>query len=170
MYNRAELAGGGTFISGMLGSLSGWIDPVKNPSNAYLNLAAPYDVCNKMLEPFMSPEMTYSCPIWNEPPQGDGESLESAQLRKLRHINRAAGIQPTEHILEIGTGWGTFAIEAARTTGCTVTSVTSSKDEQATAEDRVAAEGLSHRIKVLLCDYREMAVPGELYDKLCLRK
>ena len=119
-----------------------------------------------MFESFLSPDMTYSCPIWNETSPDDGESLKNAQLRKLHHIISAANIQPTDHILEIGTGWGSFAIEAARTTGCTVTSVTLSKDQKATAEDRIAAEGFSDRINVLLCDYRQIPMPNELYDRI----
>ena len=119
-----------------------------------------------MFESFLSPDMTYSCPIWNENSPDDGESLNRAQLRKLQHVIRAANIQPTDHILEIGTGWGSFAIEAVRTTGCTVTSVTLSKDQKATAEDRIAAEGFSDRIEVLLCDYRQIPMPNELYDKI----
>ena len=146
--------------------MSGWLHPVNNPSNACLNVAAHYDVCNEMFESFLSPDMTYSCPIWNKLSPDDDESLENAQLRKLHHIISAAKIQPTDHVLEIGTGWGSFAIEAVRTTGCTVTSMTLSKDQKATAEDRIAAEGFSDRIEVLLCDYRQIPVPNELYDKV----
>lgn len=119
-----------------------------------------------MFESFLSADMTYSCPIWSQNPIDEGESLESAQLRKLHHIIRTADIQPTDHVLEIGTGWGSFAIEAVRSTGCTVTSITLSKDQKMTAEERIDAEGLSDKIEVLLCDYRELPTPGTLYDKV----
>ena len=119
-----------------------------------------------MFEAFLSPDMTYSCPIWTQTPPRADESLEDAQLRKIHHIISAADIQPTDHVLEIGTGWGSLAIEAVRTTGCTVTSVTLSKDQKGTAEARIAAEGFSSKIRILLCDYRKIPVPEESYDKL----
>lgn len=118
-----------------------------------------------MFEAFLSPDMTYSCPIWTQTPPHADESLEDAQLQKIHHIISAADIQPTDHVLEIGTGWGRFAIEAVRTTGCTVTSVTLSKDQKGTAEARIAAEGFSGKIRILLCDYHEIPKPEGLYDK-----
>jgi len=129
-------------------------------------VAAHYDVCNEMFESFLSADMTYSCPIWESAAIDDGESLEIAQVRKLRHIIRAANIQSSDHVLEIGTGWGSFAIEAVRATNCSVTSVTLSKDQKATAEQRIAAEGFSSKITVLFRDYRELPVPNVLYDKI----
>jgi len=129
-------------------------------------VATHYDVCNEMFESFLSADMTYSCPIWESAAIDDVESLEIAQLRKLRHIIRAANIQWLDHVLEIGTGWGSFAIEAVRATNCSVTFVTLSKDQKATAEQRIAAEGFSSKINVLFCDYRELPVPKVFYDKI----
>lgn len=134
--------------------------------NSQSNVAAHYDVCNKMFESFLSADITYSCPIWKSAAIDDGESLEIAQVRKSRHIIRAANIQSSNHVLEIGTGWGSFAIGAVRATNCSVTSINLSKDQKATAEQRIAAEGFSSKINLLFCDYRELPVPKVFYDKI----
>lgn len=134
--------------------------------DSQLNVAAHYDVCNEMFESFLSADMTYSCPVWESAAIDDGESLESAQMRKLRHIIGAANIQSSDHVLETGTGWGSFAIEAVRECNCSVTSITLSKDQKATAEQRIATEGFSSKINVLFVDYRELPVPRVLYDKI----
>ncbi|KAG7008964.1 tuberculostearic acid methyltransferase [Physcia stellaris] len=164
--NRSQLWDGYTYASAIVSSLSGWIQPRNSPSNSSLNVAAHYDMCNDMFESFLSPDMTYSCPIWIPTGPHADVSLEYAQLGKIHHIISAADIQPTDHVLEIGTGWGSFAVEAVRTTGCTVTSVTLSKDQKRTAEARIATEGFSSKIRILLCDYRKIPVPEDLYDKV----
>ncbi|KAK0529198.1 hypothetical protein OC835_004409 [Tilletia horrida] len=84
------------------------------------------------------------------------DDLEDSQIRKLRmHIARA-NIQPGHRVLEIGTGWGSFAMEAVRLTGCTVDSLTLSVEQKALAEARIAQAGLSSQITVHLLDYRDM--------------
>ncbi|KAK4099306.1 cyclopropane-fatty-acyl-phospholipid synthase [Parathielavia hyrcaniae] len=152
---------------------------------AAINIAAHYDLGNDLFAAFLSPDMTYSSPIWEHitgqasessssstPKQnpdddddgdGDGESLESAQLRKLHHIISAARIKPSDHVLEIGTGWGSFAIEAVKTTCCRVTTLTLSREQKRFAEKKIAEElasaGLADRVEVLLMDYRDEALP-----------
>lgn len=122
-----------------------------------------------MFAAFLSEDMTYSCPIWS--PLSDlsaaHESLEDAQKRKLRYFITQAKIKESDHVLEIGTGWGSFAISAVKETGCRVTSLTLSKEQKELAEDRIKAAGLSAQIRVVLCDYR--AVPArekQSYDKI----
>ncbi|KDN42072.1 S-adenosyl-L-methionine-dependent methyltransferase [Tilletiaria anomala UBC 951] len=84
------------------------------------------------------------------------DELEDGQLRKLRlHIERA-NIRRGDHVLEIGTGWGSFSLEAVRLTGCMVDTLTLSIEQKALAEQRIAAAGLSSKIKVHLMDYRDM--------------
>lgn len=122
-----------------------------------------------MFAAFLSEDMTYSCPIWSPiaEPKSKDETLEAAQETKLQHFITAARIKASDHVLEIGTGWGSFAIAAVRRTGCRVTSLTLSKEQKELAEKRVAVAGYTHRIKVLLCDYRALPVPnGKLYDKV----
>lgn len=122
-----------------------------------------------MFAAFLSEDMTYSCPIWSSTsdPLSAHEALESAQERKLQYFISQAKIKQSDHVLEIGTGWGSFAIAAVQSTGCRVTSLTLSKEQKALAEERIAAAELSDRIDVLLCDYRALPAPANGYfDKV----
>lgn len=132
-----------------------------------LNAAAHYSLSNDMFSSFLSPDMTYSAPMWlpaSDPRAGD-ETLEDAQLRKLRYAIAAARIRASDHVLEIGTGWGSFAILAARETGCRVTTVTPSGEQRRLAEKRVRAVGLEGRVVVVQADYRELHELGP-FDKV----
>jgi cyclopropane-fatty-acyl-phospholipid synthase len=123
-----------------------------------------------MFAAFLSPDMTYSCPIWR--PLSDEklgeETLEDAQMRKLDRFINKTRLKETDHVLEIGTGWGSFAIRVAQRTGCRVTSLTLSREQKALAEDRIANAGLTDNIKVLLCDHRALPMPPNEgpYDKV----
>ncbi|KAF3766854.1 cyclopropane-fatty-acyl-phospholipid synthase [Cryphonectria parasitica EP155] len=132
-----------------------------------LNAAAHYSLSNDMFKAFLSPDMTYSAPIWLPPsdPLSKTESLEDAQRRKLRYAVSAARIVASDHVLEIGTGWGSFAITAAQTTGCHVTTVTPSAEQKRLAEERVRAAGLEDKISVVQADYRELGGMGA-FDKI----
>lgn len=115
--------------------------------------------------------MTYSCPIWkpkSEMKEGEKEeSLESAQMRKLDRFISNARIKSTDHVLEIGTGWASFAIRAVQKTGCRITSLTLSREQRDLANKRIANAGLTDKIEVLLCDYRSLPMPTEgPYDKI----
>ena len=126
-------------------------------SNSLLNTSAHYDISNDMFAAFLSDDMTYSCPIWlpKSDPKAEDESLESAQERKLDYMIRHARIKAEDHVLEIGTGWGSFAIQAVQQTRCKVTSLTLSIEQKRLAEKRIAAAGLSDS------DYRTpMRLPG----------
>ena len=105
--------------------------------------------------------MTYSCAIFSSPT----EPLEIAQYRKLDAIIRQARIISTDHVLEIGSGWGSFAIYAVLKTGCKVTTLTLSIEQQRLAEERIEANKLQDKIDVVLCDYRNH-VPPQAYDKI----
>jgi cyclopropane-fatty-acyl-phospholipid synthase len=113
--------------------------------------------------------MTYSCPIWlpKSHPECATESLEDAQKRKLQRFIDNTHITSTDHVLEIGTGWGSLAMQAVQQTGCRVTSVTLSIEQKELAEDRIRQAGLQDKIAVLLCDYRNLEVPASgPYDKI----
>jgi cyclopropane-fatty-acyl-phospholipid synthase len=112
--------------------------------------------------------MTYSCPLWKPQSSVDleEESLEAAQMTKLDRFIDGAKIKPTDHVLEIGTGWGSFAIQAVRRTGCRVTSLTLSIEQKALAEKRIYAAGFADRIEVMLMDYRALPTPRQPYDKI----
>jgi len=121
-----------------------------------------------MFSAFLSGDMTYSCPIWNLQRKEDvpGETLEEAQLTKLRRFIHGAHIKATDHVLEIGTGWGSFAIQAVRETGCKITSLTLSREQKGLAEDRIRKAGFADRIEVKLLDYRALPIPKRPFDKI----
>lgn len=153
-----------TATSGLLSSISGRITQaipwkvMNDVSTAHLNATAHYSLSNDMFEAFLSPDMTYSAPLWlpSSDPRSATETLEEAQQRKLQYAISATKIRETDHVLEIGTGWGSFSILAARTTGCRVTTVTASGEQKKLAEQRIRAAGLEGRIVVLQADYREL--------------
>ena len=137
-------------------------------SSAHLNISAHYDISNDMFAAFLSQDMTYSCPIWQRETgrEADCETLEEAQYRKLLRFIEGSHLKNSDHVLEIGTGWGSFAIEAARKTGCRVTTITLSKEQKEFAEKRIQAAGLQDRIAVKLVDYRELPDTEKPYDKI----
>lgn len=168
ILNRDRLGNGTNWSSIITSAVAGLARSTNTLSNSLLNVSAHYDISNDMFAAFLSPDMTYSCPIWREtrPDIETTESLEQAQMTKLHRFINGARIKSTDHVLEIGTGWGSFAIEAVRQTGCRVTSLTLSKEQKELAEERIATAGLSNRIQVLLKDYRALPVPETPYDKI----
>ncbi|OZJ06850.1 hypothetical protein BZG36_00045 [Bifiguratus adelaidae] len=141
-------------------------------SNAMNNIQAHYDISNDMFAAFLDETMMYSCACWSHVPYHKGEkrwdsseSLYDAQLRKIHKVIELARIRKGDHVLEIGSGWGGFAIEAVRTTGCRVTSLTLSAEQKALADQRIAAAGLQDKIDILLCDYRSLPQEHQ-FDKV----
>jgi len=116
------------------------------------NIITHYDLGNEFFKVFLDPSMTYSCARY----LNGKETLEEAQKNKLQEIIRKAVIGPDDHVLEIGCGWGSFAVEAARTTGCRLTGVTISDAQYEYARERIRMEGLSDRVEIVLKDYREI--------------
>jgi cyclopropane-fatty-acyl-phospholipid synthase len=114
ILNRQQLANATTWISSISSALSGFLRRTNTLSNALLNVSAHYDISNHMFAAFLSEDMTYSCPIWlsTNDPMSREETLQDAQERKLDKIIENARIKSTDHVLEIGTGWGSFAIRA----------------------------------------------------------
>ena len=107
----------------------------------------------------LDPTMMYSCALFEE----EGMTLEEASVAKLERVCEQLEIGPEDHVLEIGTGWGGFALHAAQTRGCHVTTTTISREQHDYAVERVQRAGLSDRITVLMRDYRDLT--GS-YDKL----
>jgi cyclopropane-fatty-acyl-phospholipid synthase len=114
------------------------------------SILAHYDLGNDLFELMLDPTMAYSCAYWERP----GMTLEEAQRAKVRHICEKLALQPDDHVLEIGCGWGGFAIQAATEFGCRVTGLTLSPSQAGLARERVAAAGLSDRIEIREQDYR----------------
>lgn len=116
------------------------------------NIGAHYDLGNDFYSLFLDPTMSYSGGIFRT----GGESLEQAQHAKMGAIMDMAGLGPNDHVLEIGCGWGGFAVEAARLTGCRVTGITISREQYEWARGRVREEGLDDRVRIELTDYRHV--------------
>lgn len=125
------------------------------------NIREHYDLSNDFFATFLDKSMTYSSAIFT----AESDSLADAQRRKIATIIAKAGITSKDHVLEIGCGWGGFAIEAVRQTGCRLTGITLSHEQLALARERVKAAGLETHIDLQLCDYRQ--VKGE-YSKIVL--
>ncbi len=123
------------------------------------NIAAHYDLGNDFYALWLDETLTYSCACFEHPQA----TLAEAQRAKLDRVCRKLALGPGDHVLEIGTGWGAFALHAAGTYGCRVTTTTISRAQHELATERVRAAGLEDRVEVLLRDYRELS--GR-YDKL----
>ncbi len=123
------------------------------------NIAEHYDLGNDLFELFLDDTMMYSCAFFEK----ETMSLREASVAKLDRICRKLELDSSDHVLEIGTGWGGFALHAARDYGCRVTTTTISRAQFDFARERVARAGLSDRITILLRDYRDLE--GQ-FDKL----
>jgi len=121
-------------------------------SQARRNIEAHYDLGNEFYRLFLDETMTYSSAVFATPDQ----SLADAQRNKYRVLAERAGLQRGQHVLEIGSGWGGFALYAAGELGCRVTTVTISKAQHELATERVRVAGLSDLVDVQLRDYREI--------------
>lgn len=121
-------------------------------SGSRRNIQAHYDLGNDFFRHFLDETMTYSAGIFQEP----GASLRDASAAKYDRLCRKLELSADDHVVEIGTGWGGFALHAARAYGCRVTTTTISREQHALATQRVATAGLSGRVEVLLKDYREL--------------
>jgi cyclopropane-fatty-acyl-phospholipid synthase len=127
------------------------------------NIAAHYDLGNELYQLMLDDTMAYSCAIFPRP----DASLEEGSSAKFEAACRKLDLKPGDHVLEIGTGWGGFAIHAAQRYGCRVTTTTISREQHAYAVRKIAGLGLADRITVLLKDYRELDTEfSGLYDKL----
>ena len=116
------------------------------------NIREHYDLSNAFFQTFLDDSMAYSCAIFDHPE----DSLETAQHRKYKMIMDKVRLRASDHLLEIGCGWGGFAMAAARQTGCRVTGITISKKQHAFATERVRQAGMQDHIDIRLCDYRRM--------------
>ena len=123
------------------------------------NIVAHYDLGNDFYRLFLDETLTYSCGIFEH----ENTTLEAASIAKYDRICRKLQLHPEDHVIEIGGGWGGFSIHAAKNYGCRVTTTTISDEQYALAEKRIAASGLSHRIRLLRKDYRHL---GGKFDKL----
>jgi cyclopropane-fatty-acyl-phospholipid synthase len=153
-----SMEGGAALLTRPLKKAFHWLNR-NTRTGSRRNIAAHYDLGNDFYALWLDPQMMYSC-AWYETP---GTSLEEAAVAKLDRICRRLGLGPDDRVVEIGTGWGGFAVHAARHYGCHVTTTTISREQHAYAKQRIDKEGLGDRITLLRDDYRDL--DGQ-YDKL----
>ena len=123
------------------------------------NISAHYDLGNDFFELFLDPTMTYSSGIF----ESADSTLEQASHAKYERVCRQLDLKPSDHVIEIGTGWGGFALYAARNFGCNVTTTTISHSQHDYTQRLVAESPVGHRVQLLKNDYRDLS--GR-FDKL----
>lgn len=116
------------------------------------NIAAHYDLGNDFFKLFLDESLMYSSAIY----ESENDTVEVASMRKLERICQKLDLGPQHHVLEIGTGWGGFALYAAMHYGCRVTTTTISREQHDLARERIEAAGLADRVTLLLEDYRDL--------------
>lgn len=152
-------------LSGTLATLHGWGAKLyhwgrdNTRIGSRRNIEEHYDLSNDFFALFLDESMTYSCALFETPEA----TLLEAQVAKIDRLCRKLQLKESDHLLEIGTGWGGLAIHAASVYGCRVTTTTISSEQHAEACRRVRAAGLEGQIEVLLKDYRDLE--GR-YDKI----
>jgi cyclopropane-fatty-acyl-phospholipid synthase len=120
-----------------------------------------YDAGNDFFKLFLDDSMTYSCAYW----RGGAETLEEAQYAKLELVCTKLRLKPGERVLDVGCGWGSFAIHAAQHHGVTVLGVTLSEPQAALARERARAAGVEEQVEIRVADYRELRA-GERFDAI----
>ncbi len=129
--------------------------PRQTAAAARRNIHAHYDLGNDLFALMLDPTMAYSCAYWERP----GMTLEEAQRAKVRRICEKLALGSDDRLLEIGCGWGGFAIQAATEYGCRVTGLTLSPSQASLARERVVAAGVAHLVEIREEDYRETVGP-----------
>ena len=119
-----------------------------------------YDVSNEFFALFLDASLTYSCAIFDD----FGEPLEVAQERKLETVCRKLALRAGERVLDVGCGWGSFPVHAARHHGAEVVGITLSEPQARVARERAAAAGVADRVEIRVMDYRELR--GERFDAI----
>ncbi|MEE8370544.1 MAG: cyclopropane-fatty-acyl-phospholipid synthase family protein, partial [Sphingomonadales bacterium] len=123
------------------------------------NVAHHYDLSNDLYRLFLDDGLNYSCAYFEDP----GQSLEEAQLAKLRHIAAKLDLAPGQRVLDIGCGWGSMALYMAKVMDVEVLGVTLSEEQLELARERAKAAGLDGRVRFELLDYRAL---GESFDRI----
>ncbi|KAI5917658.1 methoxy mycolic acid synthase [Camillea tinctor] len=169
ILNRDNISDMSNPLSSLASALVGWTRASNRISTSPNNVKAHYDISNEVFESFLSPDTTYSCPIWLPQDSIESKTDTLAVPRSGNYIKSLTKpkIKQSDHVLDIGTGWGSFAIEAVKMTRCRVTSLTLSVEQKAEAEARITKAGFESRISVVLKDYREFSADHDQpFDKI----
>ncbi|CAH1586252.1 Cyclopropane-fatty-acyl-phospholipid synthase [Vibrio owensii] len=148
----------GSWLTKLLYKFSHWSNR-NSEENSRKNIHAHYDLGNNLYGAFLDTNMLYSSALYNHA----DDSLEQAQINKMDRLCQQLELKPTDHVVEIGTGWGAMAIYMAEQYGCQVTTTTISEEQHAYAEQKIKERGLENRITLLKEDYRNLT---GTYDKL----
>ncbi|EMJ3465852.1 TPA: class I SAM-dependent methyltransferase [Vibrio harveyi] len=148
----------GSWITRLLYKVSHWTNR-NSQENSRKNIHAHYDLGNNLYEAFLDTNMLYSSALYNQV----DDSLEQAQINKMERLCQQLELKSSDHVIEIGTGWGAMAIYMAEQYGCRVTTTTISEEQYAYAEQKINERGLTDKITLLKEDYRNLM--GS-YDKL----
>ena len=130
-----------------------------NRTGSRRNIADHYDLSNDFFETFLDSRMMYSSAVFENPNQ----TLEEASLSKLKRLASKLDLSSQDHVLEIGSGWGGFAIYASKNFGCRVTTTTISEEQYRIVIENVVANDLSDKVTVLKKDYRDLT---GIYDRV----
>ncbi|HDM8216096.1 class I SAM-dependent methyltransferase [Vibrio campbellii] len=148
----------GSWLTKLLYKFSHWSNR-NSQENSRKNIHAHYDLGNNLYEAFLDTNMLYSSALYNEA----DDSLEQAQINKMDRLCQQLELKASDHVIEIGTGWGAMAIYMAEQYGCQVTTTTISEEQHAYAEQKIKERGLEGKVTLLKEDYRNLT---GTYDKL----
>ncbi|EPW6854533.1 class I SAM-dependent methyltransferase, partial [Vibrio parahaemolyticus] len=148
----------GSWLTKLLYKFSHWTNR-NSQENSRKNIHAHYDLGNDLYEAFLDTNMLYSSALYHT----SADSLEQAQINKMERLCQQLDLQSTDHVIEIGTGWGAMAIYMAEQYGCRVTTTTISEEQHEYARQQIVQRGLVDRITLLREDYRNLT---GAYDKL----
>ena len=155
---RGEL----NFFSQLINKLSGSYRYLTNFNfikKSKMNVAHHYDLSDRLYDLFLDPKKQYSCAYF----KNEKDTLEDAQNNKIQHIIKKLDIQPNQKILDIGCGWGSLAIDIAKSTNCEVTGITLSENQLDYCVKKVKEFNLENQVKFKLMDYREL---NEKFDRI----
>jgi len=150
------------FFSQLLNKLSGSYRYLTNFNfikKSQMNVAYHYDLSDDLYDLFLDPKKQYSCGYFKNP----NDSLEKAQNNKINHIIKKLNIKPNQKILDIGSGWGSLAIDIAKSAKCEVTGITLSENQYNHSVKKVKELNLENQVKFKLIDYRQL---NEKFDRV----
>lgn len=150
------------FFSKLINKLSGSYRYLTNFNfikKSKMNVAHHYDLSDELYDLFLDPKKQYSCAYF----KNENDTLEEAQNNKIQHIIKKLNIQPNQKILDIGCGWGSLAIDIAKSTNCEVTGITLSKNQYAYCVKKAKELNMENQVRYKLIDYREL---DEKFDRI----
>ena len=150
------------FFSEMLNKIRGsyrYFTNFNSIKKSKMNAAHHYDISDDLYDLFLDAKRQYSCAYF----KNENDSLEKAQNQKIEHIIKKLYLKPNQTVLDIGSGWGSLAIEIAKKTQCRVTGITLSRNQYAYSNKKVKEMNMDNQVEFRLCDYREVK---EKFDRI----